>query len=335
MIDKDFFQVRNLTFAYEPGQPVLDIPELSIEKNRVTVFAGGNGSGKTTFLKLLNGLLTPGEGEITYKGRKLHEEGYRILRKETVLVHQNPYLFSGTVFQNVAYGLKIRKTDPAEIRARVSLFLSIVGLDGFETRKSGNLSGGERQRVALARALAIEPEAILLDEPTANVDTASTILFETFISAMKKKGKTIILSTHNKAFAYRTCDRLIQIDKGMIKGREENIFKGRVESQDDRFTLFKTGPLTLKCPAQKGSFSTAVLPLDDVILSPDPIQTSAQNNCRGKVIALTRENGLFRVTLDAGIIIETYITGYSTEELGVAKDKEFYITFKAAALKLY
>ena len=335
MSDRDLFQVQDLEFTYEPGQPVLDIPNLPIEKNKVTVFAGSNGSGKTTLLKLLNGLLLPGGGRISYKGRELHEDGYRTLRKETVLVHQNPYLFSGTVFQNVSYGLKIRKADAAVMRSGVSRFLSVVGLDGFETRKSGNLSGGERQRVALARAMAIEPEVILLDEPTANVDTDSTSLIENFIFAMKEEGKTIILSTHNMAFAYRICDCLVQIEKGMIREKEENIFKGKVESQDDRFTHFKTGPVTLKCPAQKGDFSTAVLHLDDVILSTDPIQTSAQNSCRGKVIALSGKNGLFRVTLDAGLIIETYVTSYSIEQLGVAKDKEFYITFKTAAIKLY
>jgi len=327
MSNSELFQVENLRFAYEPGQPVLEIPALSVGKNSVTVFAGGNGSGKTTLLKLLNGLLLPGEGRISYKGRNL--------RKETVLVHQNPYLFSGTVFQNVAYGLKIRKIDPAVIKSRVSRFLSVVGLEGFEARKVGNLSGGERQRVALARALAIEPEVILLDEPTANVDTPSTSLIEDFIFAMKEEGKTIILSTHNMTFAYRICDRLVQIETGLIRAKGENIFKGTVESRDDRFTLFKTGPVTFKCPAQKGSFSTAVLPLDDVILSSEPIHTSAQNSCRGKVTAVTGENGLFRVTLDAGLIIETYVTGFSIEQLGVAKDKEFYITFKAAAIKLY
>lgn len=335
MSDKEIFQVQSLRFAYDPGLPVLNIPDLSVEKNRVTVFAGGNGSGKTTLLKLLNGLLTPGKGNISYKGEALREEKYRIIRNETVLVHQNPYLFSGTVFQNVSYGLKIRKIEPAAIRVSVSRFLSAVGLKGFETRKAGGLSGGERQRVALARALAIEPEVILLDEPTANVDTASTALIEKFISSMKEKGKTILLSTHNMAFAYKICDRLILLEKGEIGAKRENIFKGEVESQDDRFTLFKTGEVTLKCPAQKGSFSTAVLPLDDVILSSDPIQTSAQNSFHGRVISVTGENGLYRVTLDGGIIIETYVTGFSIEQLGVAKGKEFYITFKAAAVKLY
>jgi tungstate transport system ATP-binding protein len=335
MNDSGLFHVQDLKFAYEPGLPVLDIGNLWVEKSRVTIFAGGNGSGKTTLLKLLNSLLSPSEGRITYKGFPLHEDGYKTLRKETVLVHQNPYLFSGTVFQNVSYGLKIRKAEPAAIRSNVSRFLSVVGLDGFEARKSGNLSGGERQRVALARALAIEPEVILMDEPTANVDTASTGLIEEFIFSMKEEGKTIILSTHNMAFAYRICDRLIQIENGMVMPRGENIFKGTVESRDDRFTLFKTGPVTLKCPAQKGSFSTAVLPLDDVILSSEQIQTSAQNSCRGKVISLSQENGLFRVALDAGLVIETYVTGYSVEQLGVAKDKEFYITFKASAIKLY
>lgn len=335
MSGNQLFQVTGLEFSYEPGRPVLDIPSLSIGENTITVFAGGNGSGKTTLLKQLNGLLTPDEGKVSYNGIDIREDSFKALRKETVLVHQNPYLFTGTVFQNVGYGLKIRNIDPLAIRSSVSRFLSAVGLKGFETRKSGTLSGGERQRVALARALAIEPRVILLDEPTANVDTASTALIEKFIISMKEEGKTIILSTHNMAFAYRICDRLIQIDRGSIQPKRENIFKGSVESQDDRFTLFRSNQVTLKCPAQKGDFTTAVLPLDDVILSTEALQTSAQNTCKGKVMSISKENGLFRVALDGGIMIETFITGYSIEQLKVAEGKEYFITFKASAVRLY
>ncbi|MBA7677889.1 Vitamin B12 import ATP-binding protein BtuD [subsurface metagenome] len=328
------FSIRSLRFAYQQNE-VLKVDSLDFGANQVIVLAGGNGSGKTTFLKLLNGLLQPTSGDIFYCGESLKRGGCSRIRSESVLVHQNPYLFSGSVYQNVAYGLKIRKTAAEIIRKKVTEKLALIGLGGLAHRKAHELSGGEKQRLGIARAIVLEPRILLLDEPTANVDPDSTRLIESLVLKFARSSTTVIMSSHNLGFAYRLCTQLIHLEEGRVVPNRVNIFKGRVVKQDDRFTYFKTGRRQLHCPAQAGEFTTAVLPMDDVILSENPIHTSAQNSFLGRVKGIERVDHLYRVGLDCGFRVQAHITEYSLERLNVKFEKEFHVTFKAAAIKLY
>ncbi len=328
------FSIRNLHFSYEQKE-VLRIEMLELKANQVTLLVGPNGSGKTTLLKLINGLLKPGSGQIDFRGEAINGKGYRSMRSHSVLVHQDPFLFSGSVFQNVAYGLKIRKEAAPVIRRKVSEKLTLLGLSGFENRKAHKLSGGEKQRVAIARALVLEPEVLLLDEPAANVDNKSLKLIEALILKLQNRGATVIVSAHNRSFAYRLGSELLTLKRGRIVPGMVNIFKGFVKKQDEIFTYFASGKNLLHCPAQKGDFSTAVLPLNDVILSEREINSSAQNNFRGKVTHIKREGHLYRVELACPLIVQAHITEYSINNLQVEIGKKFYLAFKASAVKLY
>ncbi|MBN1687191.1 MAG: ATP-binding cassette domain-containing protein, partial [Spirochaetales bacterium] len=257
------------------------------------------------------------------------------LRRQSVLVHQDPYLFDGNVYANVSYGLKVRRVPAQDVRSRVTIALKEVGLSGFEHRKARRLSGGERQRVAIARALVLKPTLLLLDEPTASVDAESVGLLERLILQLVEKGTTIIISTHYPAFAYRLGTRLVFLENGKLVPGRENIFKGVSESTDERFTYFRTGDQLLRCPAQEGHFITAVLPMDDVILSRQPIQTSAQNQFHGTVMAIEAQDALIQVSLDCGFTVQALITGCSVDTLHVAPGERFFVTFKASAIRLY
>ena len=346
------FRVEGLRFAYEgpgsQGPPVLDLPALELAAAGVTVLVGANGSGKTTLLKLLNALLVPREGRILYRGRALGPQALgprpadpqtlSALRRETVLVHQDPYLFDGSVYANVSYGLRLRRTPAAAARRGVAGALAAVGLSGFEHRRARALSGGERQRVAMARALALEPEVLLLDEPTANVDAASTLLIEALIRRQAAAGRSVVLSSHHQGLAYRLADRLVYLEEGRVVPGRENVLKGRVEAGDELFTLFRTGDGALRCPAREGSFTTAVLPLDDVILSTEETHTSAQNRFVGTVTAVSApdpDDHTVRVRLDCGFPLEALVTAYSRDSLGIATGARFHVTFKASAVRLY
>ena len=328
------FRIRDLRFAYE-ADPVLDIGRLEIPGSGVTVLIGPNGSGKTTLLKLLNGLLPVSSGMIFYRGRPLGSQTVARLRQESVLVHQDPYLFDGSVYGNVSYGLRVRRAPAERVRRATALALQRVGLSGFEHRRARRLSGGERQRVAIARALVLEPEVLLLDEPTANVDADSIELLETLVLELSERKTTVIISTHHPAFAYRLGSRLVFMEQGRIVPGRENIFKGTVEARDESFTYFRTGSRVFRCPAQEGDFSTAVLPLDDVILSTRRIQTSAQNQFRGTVTGVEKIDHTVRVSLDCGFPVQALITEYSVASLKVVPGAEFYVTFKASAIRLY
>ena len=124
------FRIRSLRFAYD-ADPVLDLEELEIPGGGVTVLIGPNGSGKTTLLKLLNGLFTASGGSVLYRGLPLNAQTLPGLRRESVLVHQDPYLFDGSVYGNVSYGLKLRRTSAQEARRITAEALRTVGLDGF------------------------------------------------------------------------------------------------------------------------------------------------------------------------------------------------------------
>ena len=330
------YSVRGLSASFD-GRTVLSVDSLDIEDGRVTVLVGENGSGKTTFLRLLNGLIAPAAGRIEYRGERVYvtDSAARRVRSETVLVHQAPILFRGTVLQNVLYGLALRRVPRPEAMRRASAALTRVGLRGFEHRQAASLSGGERQRVAIARGCVLEPNALLLDEPTANVDPDSRSLVEAIVREQAAAGATILLSTHTLELAYRLCDRLLHLEDGRIVPGRENIFKGAVSGTDESFTRFTTGSVELLCPARQGNFTVAVLPLDDVILSHGPLSSSARNQLRGTVISVEPEEGLLRVSVDCGVPVLTLVTRTAAAELGVDRGMECVVTFKASAVRLF
>jgi tungstate transport system ATP-binding protein len=334
MSAEPLYRIESLRFAYD-SDPVLQLGELEIPGEGVTVLIGPNGSGKTTLLKLLNALLPVSGGRILYRQRPLNAQTTARLRGESVLVHQDPYLFDGSVYGNVSYGLKVRRIPTEQTRRAVAEALQRVGLAGFEHRKARRLSGGERQRVAIARALVLAPRVLFLDEPTANVDADSIGLLERLVLDLSERGTAVIISTHHPAFAYRLGTQLVFMEEGRRVPGRENIFKGSVDGRDDSFTYFRTGNALLRCPAQEGDFTTAVLPLDDVILSDERTRTSAQNQFHGAVTRVEKVEHTVRVSLDCGFPVQALITDYSVTTMKVVPGAEFFVTFKASAIRLY
>lgn len=177
----------------------LDIEELTIGEGRLYTLTGANGAGKSTLLNILAFLSPPTRGEIFYFGKRVdwNHGSMEEYRRKVTLLHQSPYLLGGTVYDNVAFGLKARGIRGEEQRRRVDKALDTAGLPGFRDRKARELSGGEAQRVAMARALALEPEVLLLDEPLANIDRETTESLETVIASLPAQGTTVVLITHD------------------------------------------------------------------------------------------------------------------------------------------
>ena len=321
--------VRNLRFAYqvhEDSQFDLSIDSLNISSGRVTVLAGENGSGKTTLLKIIAGLIS------SYQGLVELEIGDD---QRCVLVHQNPYLLGGSVHRNVSYGLRIKKTPEPVVRRAVENSLKRVGLSGYEKKRISSLSGGERRRVSLARALAVGSTLLLLDEPTTSVDKKNIELLVDLAKDLTCSGTTVVVTSHDMPFAYRICDEMLLLDHGRITLTEQNILKGNIRRTDDSFIYFGTGNGMIRCPAQDGDFSTAVIPIADVILSPGAVETSAQNQIPGVVTDIEKTGNRYRVTIDCGFPVSSYVTGYSIEHLHVTIGMQIYVIFKASAIKLY
>jgi len=210
------YKLENVAFSYNKRK-IIDIMNLDVEEGRIYALFGANGSGKTTLMKILNGLLKVESGYLYYKNKPIESNNYKLIRKETVYIHQNPLLLTGTVCNNIAYGLKIRKESKENIEKIVQKMLKLVDLSGFENRKSKGLSIGEIKRVAIARALAISPKVILLDEPTAHIDRNSREKIAEILEETKKKfGTTVIFSSHDDTFNKKIADKVIHIENGEI-----------------------------------------------------------------------------------------------------------------------
>src|SRR4030065_2139143 len=199
----------------------LDIEERTIAEGRLYTLTGANGAGKSTLLSILAFLDPPTSGEIFYAGKRVDRDHGSVeeQRRKVTLLHQAPYLFGGTVYANVAFGLKARGIQGEEQQRIVEEVLNIVGLQGYRERKARELSGGEAQRVAMARALAFSPEVLLLDEPLANIDRETTVLLETVIASLPAQGTTVIMTTHNPAHPDRLNGESIFLERGKLRHR--------------------------------------------------------------------------------------------------------------------
>jgi tungstate transport system ATP-binding protein len=196
----------------------LDIEELSIAEGRLYTLIGSNGAGKSTLLSILAFLEPPTSGEIFYAGKRVDWDpgSMEKYRRKVTLLHQSPYLFGRTVYDNVAFGLKARRVQGEALQPRVEKVLDDVGLKGYQDRKARELSGGEAQRVAMARALVLEPEILLLDEPLANIDRETTGLLEKLIASLPARGTTVVMITHDPEQPDRLNGESILLEGGKV-----------------------------------------------------------------------------------------------------------------------
>jgi len=199
------------------GHEVLQECSWVFEKGLTYVVMGPNGTGKSTLLRICALLEAPDRGRVNYlaDGRPLAAD--LALKRRLTLLLPGVGVFNTSVFNNVAYGLKIRGVDPREIEARVGAILEVVGLAAKARQRALELSTGQSKRLGLARAMVIEPEVILLDEPTASIDQENSEIIEKIIMEIKaEKRATIIMVTHDPAQAERLGDRQLIINDGKL-----------------------------------------------------------------------------------------------------------------------
>lgn len=217
MSTQPLYELQKVTKDYE-GRRVLDIEHLAVEGRCVTALQGPNGAGKTTLLRVLGFLMAPDAGRLLFGGKEVQSATNHLtaLRRRVTLVAQDSYLFSASVEKNVAYGLALRKASRDQRAQAVSRALDMVGLAGFERRRARRLSRGEAQRIAMARALALEPEVLLLDEPSTALDRDQLPAMERVIADLPAAGCAVILVTHDQAQAGRLAQRVINLDRGRV-----------------------------------------------------------------------------------------------------------------------
>lgn len=229
----DFIEVDNLTFEYEredgTRNKALDSVSFSVEKGSFTAIIGQNGSGKSTLARNLNGILVPTSGKILVDGMDTSDDDVIWdIRSKVAMVFQNPdnQIVSSIVEDDVAFGPENLGVDPAEIRKRVDDALKRVEMYEFRSKGPHNLSGGQKQRVAIAGAIAMRPECIVFDEPTAMLDPRGRQEVLDIAKELNAEGITVILITHFMEEAAKA-DKIIVLDKGLIKlqGAPVDIFR--------------------------------------------------------------------------------------------------------------
>jgi tungstate transport system ATP-binding protein len=186
---------------------------LNLQGNKIIVLLGVNGAGKTTLMRILAGLENADSGQILFNSQNIEAKA---LRQVSTLVFQKTAMFTMNVYDNLAYGLKIRKVPKEEIAKKIPETLQEVRLSGLEKRRAKKLSGGEQQRIALARAFLLDPNVLFLDEPTANLDPNSAAIIEKAIIGKKRSQRLIIMATHNLNQARRMADEIVHIHDGEI-----------------------------------------------------------------------------------------------------------------------
>jgi tungstate transport system ATP-binding protein len=347
-------ELRNVTKFYG-NLTAVDGITLQVSEAEILALLGPNGSGKSTLLKMLAIILQPSTGEVYFQGVQVNERNIEQMRMESTLVFQKTVLFTSSVFDNVAYGLKIRKLPKRTIEEEVHKALELVRLEGFEKRQAKKLSGGEQQRVALARALVLKTKLLLLDEPTANLDPKNASIVEEVIGTVNRERKTtVIIATNNMLQAKNLPTRIALIENGRIgevgKPQEifgrlsktfasfaavENTLTGEARIANDGTTLVDIGnDVNIVAVTRKtGKISIFISP-DDIILSKIAFSSSARNSFEGSVIEIVDMNSVVKLRVDVGKFFTVHITRRSFEEMNINLGSKVFLTFKASSVQV-
>jgi tungstate transport system ATP-binding protein len=203
-----------LTFA---GKQLLNIDQLCLEQQQCTLLTGSNGSGKTSLLKIISGLLKPDSTQIEYQGLSLSwKRAKALLQQDFIYLHQQPYLFDDNVVNNIGYGLRRQGESQASVHRKVMAALDWAGISHLAHRQARVLSGGEKQRVALTRARILAPRLLLLDEPTASMDVDAKAQTSELLQRLKGEGVSIFITSHEAHTIDQLADRHLLLKDGCI-----------------------------------------------------------------------------------------------------------------------
>ncbi|USS39987.1 tungstate ABC transporter ATP-binding protein WtpC [Thermococcus aggregans] len=338
-VSKDWkeFKLRNISFE--------------VKENEYFIILGPSGAGKTLLLEIIAGIFMPDSGRIFMDG-----EDITFLppeKRNLAYIPQNYALFPHMkVYDNIAYGLKLRKIPKNEIDRKVKEIAETLEISHLLHRKPGTLSGGEAQRVAIARALVLEPRVILLDEPFANLDPQTRAkLIQEMKRWRKELNFTALHVTHSFEEAVSLGDRVgVMLNGTLIQTGEvrevfskpkneevakflgfENIIEGVAEGR-----VLRANGISIELPVEvKGKVRIGIRP-EDIVISSEPIKSSARNEFKARVLTVEDLGSLVRLTLEVGgIQLRAFITRSSLVEMGIEEGKDVYLSFKATAIHVF
>ncbi len=336
---------------------ILKNVNLRVDRGEVFALIGPTGSGKTTLLRLIDLIDEPISGKIFFNGvdTATSVRARLEIRRRMAFVLQKPVVFNTSVYENIAFGLKWRGMRGNELRQKVNDIMEEVGLSAYRGREARTLSGGEVQRVAIARAIAVKPEVLLLDEPTANLDPISASRIEELItSIIQHYATTIIMATHDLPQGQRLADRVGVLMNGELlqtgnsrdvftspRNREvaefvgvENIIDGVIVSSEDKVVTIDNNGRFIEAISDYaiGEKVCACVRPEDITLALSKVSSSARNSFEGVITWVVSMGPLSRVEIDCGFPLVALVTKRSSEEMGLTKGKQVYAAFKATVV---
>lgn len=342
------------------GHQVVDVHALDVHRGEVLAILGPNGAGKSTLFRLLLLLERPDRGVVLLDGAPAGTDP--TARRRLAGVFQRPHLFAGTVTDNLRFALRAAGIPRVEWTDRIARAAAELGIDALGSADVSRLSGGEAQRVALARALVLEPDVLLLDEPTASLDATIRRRFrEELGPVMRQRAGAVILITHDAADAFDLGDRVAVMEAGRIvqTGTPEDLtadpatpfvaaftgaellLDGSVEATGEATLEVRTGGarLLVRAPNPAPPPGTRVhvrYRPEDVTLAPrDMPDVSARNHLLMRVRSTTPVGGLIRVRLEGPLALAALVTRESAERLGLSAGMEVVALLKTTALHAY
>ena len=339
-------------------EEILRDVNLKIKKGANLGLIGPTGCGKTTLLRIIDLLEHPDSGKIIFNDKDVLNSSKKEkmeIRRKIGMVFQKPVVFRGTVMENVAYGPDIRGQNKNALKEKISATLESLGLGGYEDRNAASLSGGETQRMALARVLINEPELLILDEPTANLDPISMEKIESILLDLKKKETSVIIATHDLIQGQRLCDEIAILNHEIYQiGSPEDVFskptsrfvadfvgvkniiQGNAESASEGLSAIKTGSLTIySSESLKGPVYVSIRP-EDITLSLNKVETSALNEFKGEVAEISKQGALVNVKINVSSeIFMVYMTRKSFLDMELNLGSPVWIQFKASAVHVF
>ena len=338
-VSKDWkeFRLREISFDVSDGEHF--------------IILGPSGAGKTVLLEIIAGIIEPDAGRVLLNGEDITH--WPPERRGLAYIPQNYALFPHmSVFDNIAFGLKLRRVPRAEIERKVKEIAEVLGIAHLLHRKPKTLSGGESQRVAIARALVVEPELLLMDEPFANLDVQTRAKLLGEMKRWKRElGFTALHVTHSFEEAVSLGDKVgVMLDGRLVQtGSVRDVFSRPSSEEVARFLGFeniiegtaegrvlRSNGVEIELPAEaRGRVRVGLRP-EDIILSLEPIRTSARNEFKALVESVEELGPLVRIHLRiGGLYLRAFITRSSMLEMGITKGREVYVSFKASALHVF
>lgn len=343
-------ELKNISKVY--GDFALSDINLDIKNGEYFVLLGRSGAGKSQLLELIAGLRSPDTGSIYLKGKDITNE--KIQKRKTGMVFQDFAIFPHlTVYDNIAYSLKIKKLSRTVIDSRVREMADNVNISHLLNRKTNDLSGGERQRIAVARALVTSPEIILLDEPMASIDATLRDDVRRLLRKINAMGITILHVTHDYSEAVRLASRVGVIHNGRIlqTGEPDEVFSKPVNRFVARFAGIRNF-YSVKISADDGrymaesDFNKYILPggpyADDglLMIRSDAIslygeQQKKWDNCiKGRITEINRAESGYEVLVDAGDIFHVLISRKEIKKLSPTVNKYVFLCFPSGELQI-